>query len=365
MRVYSGDGLGDCYYQLVRDITEHGRKVEMEGKGVCIELPEPVTLVYNSPGCCWMRIPNRKWNPFLALAEIIWILTGNGNVDWISYFGSNMRSFQDGTNPDFHAAYGLRMRKWEGRQGPQTTYKFVDQFQQVIRKLKKSPNSRQAIISLWDPERDNLVDSKDYPCNNWIGYTLRDGVLEQMVVIRSNDLVWGTPYNAVQFTHVHAYVAGCLGVKMGKFSYVINNLHYYQDLYKQTLANLIEKAYSDQSLKAERAVRFDTISDNSFKSTLTAWNLLKHWNGKGLMPIELIPKIVGAQAERERFNQFDLPILLWIYCTIKERDKSITVSEAKTLAITLDAIGEPFVGLVKDFYSNSKNIGALRVIGQL
>lgn len=260
MRVYSGDGLGDIYYDLIRDITEHGRKITTRGLD-CLELPGLVVLEYHVPGACWMRIPGRKFNPFFALAEIPWILSGNGNVEWISYFNSNMRSFQDGNNPDFHGAYGLRIRRWESGRGFNSC---VDQIVEMVKKLQADPFSRQAIISIWDPARDN-DEYKDIPCNNHICYTLRDGKLHQTVTIRSNDVVWGTPHNAVQFTHLHAYVAGLLGVKMGLFTYVIHNLHYYLDQYKPTLSNLIDRAYlfSGQSphLCSEILEGFTTFGD--------------------------------------------------------------------------------------------------------
>jgi len=308
------------------------------GKGICLELPEPVTLVYEKPGHCWMRIPKRKWNPFLALAEIIWILSGNGSVEWISYYSSKMRDFQDGDHPDFHGAYGLRIRQWEtGGVGT------IDQIGQVIKKLRENPNSRQAIINLWDPIKDNLFQSKDYPCNNWVGYTLRNNVLDQTVVIRSNDLVWGTPINAVQFTHIQAYVAGCLGVAMGKLTYVINNLHYYQELYKPTLTNLIEQAYGSQPLRAERAERFSTFSDRELLP-LGDEPWIEPWRGS--MPID--------KSSNPTFIERDLPYLLWIYSYIK-RDEGSKQFNPKQIAILLESIGQPFIGLVTDFYSSSKN----------
>src|SRR5271167_1899813 len=110
MKVYTGAGLGDFYFALIREITEHGKKIVTRGQ-TCLELPESVCLEYTRPGYCWMRIPGRKFNPFFALAEVMWILSGNGNVEWISYFNKQMLAYSDGKE-DFHGAYGLRIRKW-------------------------------------------------------------------------------------------------------------------------------------------------------------------------------------------------------------------------------------------------------------
>lgn len=351
MRVYSGSGVGDMYYDLVRDMTEHGRKVHIQGKGDCLELPGLVVLEYHKPGYCWMRIPGRKWNPFLALAEIPWILSGNGNVDWISYFGSNMKSFQDGNNTEFHGAYGLRLRKWWN--GSEFMHDATtDQIAEIVKKLKADPNSRQAVMTLWDPARDNTY-HKDIPCNNMVNYTLRDGVLAQTVNIRSNDLVWGTPYNAVQFTHLHAYVAGLLGAEIGLFTYVIHNLHYYMDLYKPTLSNLIEQAYSRQELKAEKLQCFATFNDfalNYLNEDIET-SLLAHRNPYPREPITI--------PNRKNWNSYTKQIAdaLRIFVKVKSQ-YSMTTWATEYLA----ELKQPLRDLFIDFYSGSSNPSAKEVV---
>src|SRR5207245_339720 len=135
---------------------------------------------------------------------------------------------------------------------------------EVVSKLQSDPYSRQAVISLWDPVHDNFEVSKDYPCNNVAYYSLRDGVLDQTVVIRSNDLVWGTPVNAIQWTHIQAHVAGLLGVQIGKLTYVIQNLHYYLDEYKPTLGLLIDRAFSGEKLEAETMEGFGPLTQSGW-----------------------------------------------------------------------------------------------------
>lgn len=268
MKTYSGHGLGDFYFALVREIARNGKQI-LTRHGTCLELEEPVCLNYESPGYCWMVIPGRNFNPFFALAEVVWILSGNGNVEWIAYYNKNMRKFADGDREDFNGAYGLRMRRWPSTQ--LASYVTIDQLSIAIDKLKREPLSRQAVISLWDPERDNLLKSNDFPCNNVVYLRLRNGVVDQTVVQRSCDLIWGAPYNAVQFSHIHAYLAGCLGAKIGKLTYIIQNLHYYEELYKDTLHNLLERAFDESEVggkplvRAECAQGFSAVTDEEFQ----------------------------------------------------------------------------------------------------
>ena len=57
---------------------------------------------------------------------------------------------------------------------------------------------------------------------------IRQGCLEWLQVMRSNDLIWGTPYNFVQFTSIQEIVAGWLGVEVGNYVHVSDSLHVYQ-----------------------------------------------------------------------------------------------------------------------------------------
>ena len=309
MKVYSGNGLGDMYFALVREIARSGKEIPTR-HGPCLELDEPVCLRYETPGHCWMTIPGRGFNPFFALAEVIWILSGSGDVEWISYFNSKMRMFSDGS-ANFHGAYGLRMRAWPSSIGE---YLSLDQIGLAINKLRKDPFSRQAVVSLWDPMRDNLVKSKDYPCNNILYFRLRDGVLDQTVIQRSCDLVWGAPHNAVQFSHVHAYVAGALGAKIGKFHYFIQNLHYYLDLYKPTLAKLITQAFDEPEMrwptvKAEVVPGFGPVTGEEFEEVSASVNR---------MMSSLSQKIRYSKSQaRSDYWGYLIPKMLWIYRMVK------------------------------------------------
>ncbi len=74
-----------------------------------------------------------------------------------------------------------RLRNWKGG---------VDQVAQVRELLAASPDSRRAVISLFDPEID-FQDSKDIPCNNWLHFLVRDGRLHLNVAARSTDIWFG------------------------------------------------------------------------------------------------------------------------------------------------------------------------------
>jgi len=346
MRVYRGRGLGDIYYELIRDISQKGREITVRGKQ-CLELPEPVTIIYDRPGYFLMDIPGRKFNPFFAMAEVPWILSGNGNVDWISFFNSNMRSFSDG-GEEFHGSYGKRIFRY-----PSTTltYATIDQVAMVVNKLKKDPFSRQAVICIWDVEKDNLIKTNDIPCNNLVYYSLREGKLNQTVTIRSNDLIWGTPHNAIQYSGLHARVAGALEVEMGTFTYVINNLHYYLHEYKTTLASLITAAFDETApIEALKAEGFCPITDSILKSMCSSVEEALETHGDSVLLDESRHFVGGNLWERT------IPLLIGIYAHLRNAK---SIEPFKTKADYLDvknlaySLPDTFVQLIIDFYRDS------------
>ena len=57
---------------------------------------------------------------------------------------------------------------------------------------------------------------------------IRNGKLEWLQIMRSNDLVWGTPYNFIQFTTMQELFAGWLNVDIGAYVHVSDSLHVYE-----------------------------------------------------------------------------------------------------------------------------------------
>lgn len=238
-------------YPALLDFVAKGRYSAPRGKGVQEGL-EPTVWHLKQPWEWALLIPGRRLNPFFALAEVIWMWSGKGGADFITYYNKSFVNFLDPGIPYFNAAYGRRVRHAGYKETPFRDIPYprtlgqlpepveVDQLSFVISKLQSDPDTRQAVISLWDPIKDNFTQSKDHPCNNMVYFSNREGALHITVVIRSNDLIWGVPYNMIQFVHLQALVAGTLGLNMGRFTVMCNNLHIYEDLYPETRQQVLD-----------------------------------------------------------------------------------------------------------------------------
>lgn len=209
------EGLAEAFWHLkIRGIKETSRN------GDVIVSPGPVVTTYSNPVERVLFNPERDANPVFHLLESIWMLAGANDSKWIIPFNAR---FSEYAEPDgrVNGAYGHRWRKHFG----------IDQIERVVETLSVTPNSRQAVIQMWDPSFDGGQPRKDIPCNTAIYFDLRGGVLNMTVTNRSNDVVWGAyGANAVHMSVLQELIAAALGVNVGEYRQFSNNFHAYTSL---------------------------------------------------------------------------------------------------------------------------------------
>lgn len=136
-----------------------------------------------------------------------------------------------------YGAYGARLRcssridGTEASLGVTRPSRVFDQLKTAYEALKNIPHSRQVVLQIWDSQRDMpnpRPRSKDVPCNLISHLMIRENQLHWLQVMRSNDFVWGFPYNIIQFTTLQEIVAGWLGVSVGPYLHISDSLHIYQ-----------------------------------------------------------------------------------------------------------------------------------------
>jgi hypothetical protein len=161
----------------------------------------------------------RDANPFFHLIESLWILSGSNRVELPKYFLDNISQFSD-DGVVFHGAYGHRLRNAFG----------FDQIERAFDMLKRKPDTRQVVMSIWNPIMDLDKSTKDMPCNDMVMLDIVEGQLNMTVCNRSNDAVWGAyGANAVQFSVLQEFIAIMVGVKVGYYVQQSNNYHVYTD----------------------------------------------------------------------------------------------------------------------------------------
>jgi thymidylate synthase len=101
--------------------------------------------------------------------------------------------------------------------------------------LEHDQDSRQVVLQIWDKDSDMpnpYARSKDVPCNLASHLMIRQGRLEWLQVMRSNDFYWGFPYNVIEFTTIQEIVSGWLGIDAGEYVHISDSLHVYKRHWK-------------------------------------------------------------------------------------------------------------------------------------
>lgn len=234
-----GGSCNEAYKTLVQTVLSHGQTVNYGnnvGSGSTIELTQTKT---SFPGLTKYVTLRPKFNLAFSLAEVLWILAGRSDVEMLSFYNKNITNFSD-DGVVFNAPYGERIFK-----------DFGDQFFAQYQKLLSNKGTRQATISIWHPVKDNHAGCKDYACNNLSQLLIRNDKLMWTQVMRSNDLIWGTPYNFVQFVSLQQIMASMLGVDIGPYTHFSNSSHIYYDyiVEARTIAKTDAVLYNSPPLK--------------------------------------------------------------------------------------------------------------------
>ena len=191
-------------------------------------LPGPVVTHYEKPLERVLLWPKRDANPFFHLYESLWMLAGRNTVKDLTPIVARMQDFSD-DGVTLHSAYGHR---WHHHWA-------FNQIDIIIAELRESPDSRRAVLQMWDPLTDLGRNLKDLPCNTNAYFQVNplSGHLDMTVCNRSNDIIWGAyGANAVHFSILQEYVAFGVGRPVGSYYQMSNNYHAYQNVYDKLIS---------------------------------------------------------------------------------------------------------------------------------
>lgn len=210
------DNVNDAFAEGFWHLKVEGR-MESSRNGMVIVAPAPVVTEYLRP---WERVlfnPIRDANPTFHLVEAIWMLAGRDDLKAVEPYNSKIGQFFE-DNGRMHGAYGYRWREAFSK----------DQIYMVIEELRRNPDSRRAVMAMWDPDLDLGENKRDLPCNTHIYFDCRGDRLNMTVCNRSNDILWGAyGANVVHMSILQELIAAAVGILMGRYRQFSNNFHAY------------------------------------------------------------------------------------------------------------------------------------------
>lgn len=190
-------------------------------------------------------VPKRKFSLFYACAEMLWYLSGTNSIEMIQAYAPQYTKFSE--HGIAYGAYGARWNEnpgfikekadlisnitTEGEGDDFDPSSLNNQLHTLIHLLKTNPNTRQAIMTMWDSGdliHAILGDHKDLPCTLSLIFFIRDGKLHLVATMRSNDAWLGLPYDVFCFTTLQRIIAVELGLEMGIYVHQAGSEHIYE-----------------------------------------------------------------------------------------------------------------------------------------
>ena len=141
------------------------------------------------------------------------------------------------------------------------TIKKYDLVNKLLNDLKNNKNSRRMIMNMYQYEDFKETEGL-FPCAFETLWNVRGEYLDMILTQRSNDFATAWSINGTQYACLQIMVAKASGLKPGKFTHIIGNLHIY-DRHLEQGKELLKRVPSKETVK----LNFNPNSDEfySFK----------------------------------------------------------------------------------------------------
>lgn len=219
----------EAYRNIAKDLLENGKEVGAIRGRTTHEILN-YSFSFEDITSNLSYIEGRKFNLMHGILESLGLFVPDNSVKFNSLFNERMTTFSD----DGKTMYGNYGKRISGC------------LKTVIEKLKKDNNSRSAVLNIYN-NSDLFMLTKDIPCTETIQFFVRDNKLHMIVNMRSNDMVWGTPYDVFMFTNLQMVIANTLGLEYGCYYHNVGSIHLYDDM-----RPLMEKLYTQPWIEVSK-----------------------------------------------------------------------------------------------------------------
>lgn len=163
--------------------------------------------------------------------ELLWFLKGDTNIGYLKDNGVSIWDEWADEDGNLGRVYGAQWCDWRTPDG-----RSINQIDQVIEDIKKTPDSRRLVVSAWNVgEIDQMALA---PCHALFQFFVIDGELSCQLYQRSADLFLGVPFNIASYSLLTLMVAQVCGLKPGTFVHTFGDLHLYSNHLEQARLQL-------------------------------------------------------------------------------------------------------------------------------
>ncbi len=176
-------------------------------------------------------ITTKKIHLKSIIYELLWFIKGSSNVKYLQDNGIKIWNEWADSDGELGRIYGYQWRSWTTENGGH-----IDQLINVIKQLKKNPNSRRHIVSAWnvgDLDKMNLP-----PCHILFQFYVAENKLSCQLYQRSADIFLGVPFNIASYALLIMMVARETGYELGDFIHTLGDAHIYTNHIEQVKLQL-------------------------------------------------------------------------------------------------------------------------------
>lgn len=132
-------------------------------------------------------------------------------------------------------SWELRKEVWvpyihDGRFAYTYNERFREQLPYILWELSKRPNTRQAVMTMYDRHQDitNMGGKSRIPCSMYYQFYIRNGQLNLIYTMRSVDFLTHFMYDVYFAVRLLEFVASVIKVPIGHFTHFMGSLHAYK-----------------------------------------------------------------------------------------------------------------------------------------
>jgi len=219
----SFEDITHAYPEIINEVltcgietAPRGQKIkEMLGYQFFLESYEQPSVLQKS----------RKLNYKYGIVEGLLNILGEYPTDIILKFNKNMENFMNKDTKTWDGAYAPRLK---------------DALPAIFEELKRDPDSRRAVLPIYaSVDTTRFSSSLDIPCTLTIQFFIRNGRLDMIVNMRSNDILWGLANDVPQFAILGKALAGMLKIPTGFYCHVAGSMHSYNEREEQLRAVVV------------------------------------------------------------------------------------------------------------------------------
>ena len=204
--------------------------------------------------------------------ELLWFISGDTNTKYLNDNGVKIWNEWADKDGNLGPVYGSQWRSWPSEGG-----KKIDQLENVIRSIKKSPDSRRHIISAWNVgEIDKMALP---PCHLLFHFYVAEGKLSCLLYQRSADIFIGVPFNISSYALLLMMVAQATGLQPFEFVHTLGDAHIYLNHIEQVKLQLTREPRKLPQMKINPSVK-DIFSFQFEDFTLEGYDPHPHIKGQ-------------------------------------------------------------------------------------